>query len=599
MHLLIDALTSKETGVIKSKSEIKGIGHRVVQGGETFRCATLIDAGVKQAIEENNNLAPLHNPANLTGIRVAEELFPGTPNVAVFDTEFHQTMPPKAFIYALPYSFYEDLKIRRYGFHGTSHKYVAINGAKAMGHKVEELNLITIHLGNGGSISAVEKGKCIDTSMGMTPLAGIMMGSRCGDIDPAIVNFIAQAKNIDCQEVDAILNNESGLKGICGMNDMRDIHDRVAEGDKLAKLAVEMFTYQVKKYIGAYFAAMGSVDAILFTAGIGENDDIVRQGACSNMLGFERDYPTAHGVLMKKHNTMPKDGDSVLVPAPAFPIHVYAAVIAGASVIRLSLYSEESFLGQIQSICQALYPRPKLVMLNYPHNPTGVLASKDFFAEVIRLAKKYDFMVINDFAYSRITYDGYVAPSLLEVEGAKDVAVEFGSFSKSYNMAGWRLGYCVGNRHIIEGLSKIKGYYDYGIFSAIQVAGIVAMRDCEDDIGEQVKLYQQRRDALCEGLERMGWEVERPKAGMFLWVKIPEPFSFMGSIRFAVEMMDRANVAVAPGAGFGQEGEGYLRLALVENENRIRQALKQMKKCLSEIEREMAEGSFSREQGHH
>ena len=285
-------------------------------------------------------------------------------------------------------------------------------------------------------------------------------------------------------------------------------------------------------------------------------------------------------------------GDSVLVPAPAFPIHVYAAVIAGASVIRISLYSEESFLQQIQNVCQSLYPRPKLIMLNYPHNPTGTLASKEFFAEVIKLAKKFNFMVINDFAYARITFDGYVAPSVLEIPGAKDVAVEFGSFSKSYNMAGWRLGYCVGNPQIIEGLAKIKGYYDYGIFSAIQVAGIVAMRDCEESIREQVEVYQDRRDVLCEGLERMGWEVEKPKAGMFLWVKIPEPYVRMGSIRFAVEMMNRANVAVAPGAGFGEEGEQYLRLALVENENRIRQALKQMKRSLADIDREIEEGTF-------
>ena len=288
-------------------------------------------------------------------------------------------------------------------------------------------------------------------------------------------------------------------------------------------------------------------------------------------------------------------GDSVLVPAPAFPIHVYAAVIAGASVIRISLYSEESFLQQIQNVCQSLYPRPKRIMLNYPHNPTGTLASKEFFTEVVKLAKRFNFMVINDFAYARITFDDYVAPSLLEIPGAKDVAVEFGSFSKSYNMAGWRLGYCVGNPQIIEGLAKIKGYYDYGIFSAIQVAGIVAMRDCEDSIREQVEVYQDRRDVLCDGLERMGWEVEIPKAGMFLWVKIPEPYVRMGSVRFAVEMMNRANVAVAPGAGFGEEGEQYLRLALVENENRIRQALKQMKRSLADIDREIEEGMFQLE----
>lgn len=286
-------------------------------------------------------------------------------------------------------------------------------------------------------------------------------------------------------------------------------------------------------------------------------------------------------------------GDTVLVPAPAFPIHVYAAVIAGANVLRMPLESEEAFLKQITTICRSLYPGPKLLMLNYPHNPTGTLASREFFGEIVKLAKQYNFMVINDFAYAQITFDGYVAPSFLELPGALDVGVEFGSFSKSYNMAGWRLGYCVGNEEMIDGLAKIKGYYDYGIFSAIQIAGIVAMRDCDDNIKEQVSVYQNRRDVLCEGLVRMGWEVETPKAGMFLWVQIPEPYRQMGSIRFAIEMMNRANVAVAPGAGFGEEGDGYLRLALVENENRIRQALKQMRRGLAEIDKEVAEGTFS------
>ncbi|MCB2216007.1 MAG: aminotransferase class I/II-fold pyridoxal phosphate-dependent enzyme [Desulfobulbaceae bacterium] len=289
-------------------------------------------------------------------------------------------------------------------------------------------------------------------------------------------------------------------------------------------------------------------------------------------------------------------GDTVIVPAPAFPIHVYAAVIAGANVLRIPLTTEDVFLEQLVGMCRSLYPGPKLVMLNFPHNPTGRLASKELFAEVVKYARRYNFMVINDFAYAKITFDGYVAPSFLEVEGGRDVGVEFGSFSKSYNMAGWRLGYCVGNERIIEGLSRIKGYYDYGIFSAIQVAGIVAMRDCDDDIGEQAHAYQKRRDVLCDGLVRMGWEVEVPKAGMFLWVKIPQPYARMGSVRFAVEMMNRANVAVAPGAGFGEEGDGYLRLALVENENRIRQALKQMRQSLREIDREIENGSFRLEQ---
>ena len=283
-------------------------------------------------------------------------------------------------------------------------------------------------------------------------------------------------------------------------------------------------------------------------------------------------------------------GDTVLVAAPAFPIHVYAAVIAGASVIRVPIASEDEFVARITTMCESLTPGPRLLMLNYPHNPTGTLASKDFFAQIVDLAKRYKFMVVNDFAYARITFDGYTAPSFLEVPGAIDVGVEFGSFSKSYNMAGWRVGYCVGNPKIIDGLGRIKGYYDYGIFSPIQIAGIVAMRDCEEDIAAQAQLYQSRRDVMCEGLERMGWPVEKPKAGMFVWVKIPEPWCRLGSLKFAVEMMERANVAVTPGAGFGEEGDGYLRLALVENENRIRQGLKQMRRVLSEMEPKAAVG---------
>lgn len=283
-------------------------------------------------------------------------------------------------------------------------------------------------------------------------------------------------------------------------------------------------------------------------------------------------------------------GDTVLVAAPAFPIHVYAAVIAGASVIRVPIASEDEFVSRITTMCESLTPGPRLLMLNYPHNPTGTLASRDFFAQIVDLAKRYKFMVVNDFAYARVTFDGYTAPSFLEVPGAIDVGVEFGSFSKSYNMAGWRVGYCVGNPKIIEGLGRIKGYYDYGIFSPIQIAGIVAMRDCEEDIEAQAQLYQSRRDVMCEGLERMGWPVEKPKAGMFVWVKIPEPWCRLGSLKFAVEMMERANVAVTPGAGFGEEGDGYLRLALVENENRIRQGLKQMRRVLSEMGPEVAAG---------
>lgn len=273
-------------------------------------------------------------------------------------------------------------------------------------------------------------------------------------------------------------------------------------------------------------------------------------------------------------------GDTVLVPTPAFPIHVYATIIAGGNVIRIPLAEEDVFLSRIATMCESLYPSPKVLILNYPHNPTGALASLDLFTEVVKLARKYRFMVIQDFAYAKVTFDGYHAPSLMQVPGARNVGVEFGSFSKSYNMAGWRIGYCVGNREIIQGLAKIKGYYDYGIFSAIQIAGIVALRDCDADVVQQVRVYQQRRDVLCHGLRRIGWPVSEPRAGMFVWTRIPPPYDSMGSMEFGIKLMEEANVAVAPGIGFGEEGEGYLRLALVENVHRIRQALRQMGKVL-------------------
>ena len=276
-------------------------------------------------------------------------------------------------------------------------------------------------------------------------------------------------------------------------------------------------------------------------------------------------------------------GDSVLVPAPAFPIHIYAAVIAGANVMKIPIAPEEGFLNRIITVCESCYPRPKVLMLNYPHNPTGVVTDKAFFEEIVKLAKRFKFMVISDFAYSKITFDGYKAPSFLEAEGAKDVGVEFGSFSKSYNMAGWRIGYCVGNSQMIQALGKIKGYFDYGIFSAIQVAGIIALRDCDETLPEQARVYEARRDVLCNGLNRNGWDVEKPKAGMFVWAKIPEPYNKIGSMQFAVEMMNRANVAVSPGVGFSEEGEGYLRLALVEKEDRLKQAIRQMKKAMESL----------------
>jgi len=296
--------------------DIDAIGHRVVQGGESFKAATQITEDVKKAIEANNPLAPLHNPPNLIGIQVAEKLFPGKPQVAVFDTNFHQTLPEKAYLYALPYEYYTEHKVRKYGFHGTSHKYVARKTARLMGKEPEELNLITLHLGNGCSISAIEKGVCKDTSMGMTPLAGVMMGTRCGDLDPAIFGYLMDNTGLSQKEMDDVLNKESGLKGICGYNDFRDIHDRSAKGDKKAALAVDMFSYQIKKYIGAYTAVLGRVDALVFTAGVGENDEIVRPKALEGMdfLGIELD--------MKKNNVRNPEPHTITTPNSRIPVWV-------------------------------------------------------------------------------------------------------------------------------------------------------------------------------------------------------------------------------------------------------------------------------------
>lgn len=283
MHAVVALVASGTTAVVASAEEIRAIGHRVVQGGEALFQSTLIDDAVLEQIRANCPLSPLHNPANLVGIEVARELFPAALQVAVFDTEFHQTMPPEAFMYPVPYELYQELKIRRYGFHGTSHRYVAQQAATVLGRAANTVSLLTLHLGNGCSMAAVRQGRCIDTSMGMTPLAGVMMGTRSGDIDPAILPFLMKEKNLSMDEIDSMLNKQSGLKGICGLNDMRDIHAAVARGEERAALALDMFVYRIKKYIGAYFAITGPLDALVFTAGIGENDDIVRERVCSNL----------------------------------------------------------------------------------------------------------------------------------------------------------------------------------------------------------------------------------------------------------------------------------------------------------------------------
>ena len=284
MELVISLLTDAEKGVIKDKSEIAGIGHRVLHGGEAVSDPVLVDERVKEIVRECSVLGPLHNPANLMGIEVAEKLFPGVPNVGVFDTEFGMGMPKEAFMYALPYELYEDLRIRRYGFHGTSHKYIAGATAKYLGKPLNELRSITMHLGNGSSMSCVKNGKCFDTSMGLTPLEGLIMGTRCGSIDPAIVPFVMEKKGLTSEQMDTLMNKKSGLLGLCGFTDMRDVHAEVEKGNERAALALHMLTRSIKKVLGSYYFLLdGNVDALVFTAGIGENDDIVRAEVCAGL----------------------------------------------------------------------------------------------------------------------------------------------------------------------------------------------------------------------------------------------------------------------------------------------------------------------------
>lgn len=293
IRYVLEALTDKETGVVSSLQEISAVGHRIVHGGERFAKATLIDDEVIQAIEACNDLAPLHNPANLIGIRACQELMPDTPMVGVFDTAFHQTMPQEAYLYGLPYEYYLKYKIRRYGFHGTSHAYVSNRAAQVMGRPYEDLKIIVCHLGNGASVSAVKNGKCVDTSMGLTPLEGLIMGTRSGDIDPAIIEFLAHKENKSIDEIMAVLNKRSGVLGLSNnlSSDFRDLEDGLTAGNEDAVRTMKAFCYRVAKYIGAYTAAMNGVDAVCFTAGLGENSPIVRNMVCGYLgyLGIELD----------------------------------------------------------------------------------------------------------------------------------------------------------------------------------------------------------------------------------------------------------------------------------------------------------------------
>lgn len=316
IQFVIDALTNEKTGAVKSLDEIGAVGHRLVHGGEKFASSVVITDEVKKAVEECNDLAPLHNPANLIGVAACEKLMPGTPMVAVFDTAFHQTMPEKAYMYGLPYEYYEKYKVRRYGFHGTSHSFVSKRAAEVMGKSYDEVKTIVCHLGNGSSVSAVLNGKCVDTSMGLTPLEGLVMGTRSGDIDPAIMEFIAKKENLDIEGVMEVLNKKSGVFGISGglSSDFRDLTDAMNAGDKKAKIAMDVFSYRVAKYIGSYAAAMNGVDDIVFTAGIGENDDYVRQEVCKYLgyLGVDFDFEVNTG-LRGKEAELTKEGSKVKV----------------------------------------------------------------------------------------------------------------------------------------------------------------------------------------------------------------------------------------------------------------------------------------------
>ncbi|MBR3299482.1 MAG: acetate kinase [Clostridia bacterium] len=317
IKLVLDALVDKDHGVISDMSEIDAVGHRVVHGGEKFAKSVLLTDEVLETIESLNDLAPLHNPANLMGIRACRAIMPNTPMVGVFDTAFHQTMPAEAFIYALPYEAYTEHMVRRYGFHGTSHNYVSIRAIEMLGKPAEETKIITCHLGNGSSVAAIKGGKCIDTSMGLTPLEGLPMGTRTGDIDPAIVGYLMKKLGLDLKEMDAYMNKKSGMLGISGVSsDFRDLGAAAADGSKRAALALDVFAYRVKKYIGAYAAALDGVDAIVFTAGVGENDRGMRARILEGLdyLGVDVDF---------EYNASCPRGEEVVISKPESKVKVF------------------------------------------------------------------------------------------------------------------------------------------------------------------------------------------------------------------------------------------------------------------------------------
>lgn len=314
MRKVVDVMMNGDTAVISDISEIQGIGHRVVHGGSYFK-PMIVTPEVIQNLREVIPLAPLHNPAHLLGIEVAQELFPNAKHVVVFDTAFHQTMPDYVYMYPLPYDIYTKYAVRKYGAHGTSHKYVAKRAAELLGKPLSQCNLITCHIGSGSSITAIKEGRCLDTSMGLTPLDGLMMGTRCGSIDPACVGFLVRNAGMSVDDVDTMMTKKSGLLGICGVNDLRDVHAHIADGDEKAKLALNMMTYRIRHYIGAYLAQLGHIDALVFTAGVGENDEIVRRETLKGLepFGF---------VLDQKVNDI-RPGEHALISAPESKIKIY------------------------------------------------------------------------------------------------------------------------------------------------------------------------------------------------------------------------------------------------------------------------------------
>lgn len=310
----LNLLTHSEHGIISDVNEINAVGHRVVHGGESFSDSVLVTDRTKDILDSLAELAPLHNPANVTGIRAAEQIMPQIPQVAVFDTAFHSSIPPHGYLYPIPYSVYQRHKVRRYGFHGTSHKYVSQRASELMGKNIEDVKIISCHLGNGGSIAAIANGKSIDTSMGFTPLEGLMMGTRSGDIDPGAIFYIMKKEELTLHEIDSMLNKHSGLYGIAGASDMRDIEKGIANDDKLSKVAYDIYEYRIRKYIGAYIAAMNGVDAIVFTAGIGENTPSIRTTLCENLSCF--------GIIVDEEENK-KRGEDAEISTPESKIRVF------------------------------------------------------------------------------------------------------------------------------------------------------------------------------------------------------------------------------------------------------------------------------------